>query len=246
MLFPRYIIDIIVDCAMWADKLTRADLVKEYIVTENDYTSNFTSAFRREVDARGIPGLEARIQVLNPSAERKYGADACVILESDLFCKVGIFEAKWPRITFPGYRWDSLQRSTMQSHFHSQLLLQQNYRPNIAIWEMFYCECPYYTQPYFMLNEVSSCVWHDVALSFSMARGNVKARWSKADLATLLMSSAISIGDIIEAMCLCFEGQRLPKDQYWKLFGDTGLPHSALIISYTDGLERPELGWRGF
>ena len=70
MLFPEEITDVITDCVAWADKLTRADLSSGVIVTENDYTSNFTAALRREVTARNIPGLKARIQVLSPSVER--------------------------------------------------------------------------------------------------------------------------------------------------------------------------------
>lgn len=96
MLFPHDIIEQIVSCAFWADRLVRADLIEGIVVSENDYTSNFTSAFRREIHARAIPGLTAKIQVLNPSTERELGADACVILQNNREFKAGIFEAKWP------------------------------------------------------------------------------------------------------------------------------------------------------
>jgi hypothetical protein len=49
MLFPEHIIESIEGCVEWADRLTRTDLAAGIVVTENDYTSNFTAALRREI-----------------------------------------------------------------------------------------------------------------------------------------------------------------------------------------------------
>ena len=46
MLVPTHIISVIADCADWADNQAREDLINGVIVTENDYTSNFTSSLR--------------------------------------------------------------------------------------------------------------------------------------------------------------------------------------------------------
>lgn len=233
MLFPRYIIDEIVSCAHWADRLVRADLIEGVVVSENDYTSNFTGAFRREIHARAIPGLTAKIQVLNSSAERELGADACVILQNDREFKAGIFEAKWPRLSTHVNTWDSKQKSSGESHFHSQLQRQNIQRQYTAIWEMFYCEYPFGSQPSFMPNEGSACVWHDHAYRYSSSRPSNTAPWTDDELKELLETHVLSIGDVIEAICNCTQGILISKGRYEKAFGDVGAPHSALIISYS-------------
>lgn len=167
MLFPEKIIAEIVSCAHWADRLIRADLIEGIVVSENDYTSNFTGSLRREIHARAIPGLSAKIQVLTPCAERDLGADACVILRNENEFKAGIFEAKWPRFSTHVNAWDSRQKSSGRSHFNTQLQRQHLQKPYAAIWEMFYCEYPFGYQPSFMPNEGSACVWHDDAYNYS-------------------------------------------------------------------------------
>lgn len=233
MLFPHNIIEQIVSCAHWADRLVRADLIEGIVVSENDYTSNFTGAFRREIHARAIPGLTAKIQVLNPSAERELGADACIILQNNREFKAGIFEAKWPRLSTHVNTWDSKQKSTGESHFYSQLQKQHIQRHYVAIWEMFYCEYPFGRQPLFMPDEGSACVWHDHAYSFSSSRPSNIDPWTDDELKALLESHVLSIGGMIEAMCNCTQGKPVPNGRYEKAFGDMGAPYSALIISYS-------------
>ena len=217
-----------VSCAHWADRLARADLIEGIIVSENDYTSNFTGSLRREIHARAIPGLIARIQVLNPSAERELGVDACVILQNEREFKAGIFEAKWPRLSTHVNAWDSRQRSSDESHFHSQLKRQHAQRYYAAIWEMFYCEYPFGSQPAFMRNEGSVCVWHDDAYSYSLSRPSHLDPWTDNELRELLEVNSLSISEVFEAMCTCIQGKPLPIGGYEKAFGDAGAPHKAL------------------
>lgn len=233
MLFPIDIIKQIVSCAYWADRLIRADLIEGIIVSENDYTSNFTGALRREINARAIPGLSAKIQVLNPSAERKLGADACVILQNDREFKAGIFEAKWPRLSTHVNTWDSKQKSSGESHFHSQLQRQHMQRHYAAIWEMFYCEYPFGSHPSFFPSEGSACVWHDDAYGFSSSRPSNFVPWADDELKELLESHTLSIAEVFEAMCTCKQGKPIPNGRYEKAFGDMGAPHEALIIKYS-------------
>lgn len=232
-LFPPNIIKEIVRCAYWADRLVRADLIEGLVVSENDYTSNFTSALRREINARALPKLRARIQVLNPSAERKMGADACIVLENDAHYKVGIFEAKWPRLSTHVNSWDSIQKSTGDSHFHSQLCRQHVHASKLAIWEMFYCEAPFLTQSAHFPDYGSACVWHDAAYSATMARSSSKSPWTDADLGALLKGNHRSIGEIIEGICSCKVGEPMPVDGYTSAFGKVQAPYQALVISYS-------------
>lgn len=232
MLFPQTVINKIAKCAYRADRLVRADLIEKYIISENDYTSNFTSAFRREINSLAVPGLKARIQLLNGSAERSLGADACVIFENDKACKVGIFEAKWPRLSSHVDCWDSKQKATRSSHFDSQLLRQHQHLSGIAIWEMFYCEYPFRSQPSYMPDYGSACVWHYDAISFTRSRSSYPDPWRDKELQALLETSSVTIVDVIDAICNCYEGVLVAKGSEKELFGDLGLPCSALIISY--------------
>ena len=232
MLFHPRITHEIMSCAHWADRLVRADLIDGFIVSENDYTSNFTGALRREINARNIDGLKAKIQVLNPSAERKIGADACIILQNSNEFKAGVFEAKWPRLSTHVDTWDSKQKSTGDSHFHSQLVRQRAHSHYAAIWEMFYCEYPFGKQPKYFPSEGSACSWHAEAFSGTMARPDLTAPWTDQDLKALLEGRVLGIAEIIEAICMCKAGKPLPNGNYRAAFGDAGAPHSALIISF--------------
>jgi hypothetical protein len=233
MLFPLDIIRQLIHCAYWADRLVRADLIERIIVSENDYTSNFTGTLRREVNARNIAGLRAKIQVLNPSAEREIGADACIIFQNDSQFKAAVFEAKWPRLSTHVDTWDSKQKSTGESHFHSQLMRQAAQSHYAAIWEMFYCEYPFRRQPKYFPPEGSACAWHEDAYTATMERPDTKAPWSDQDLKALLEVQVLTIADVIEAICTCKKGVPIPNGNYHKAFSDGGAPHEALVISYT-------------
>jgi hypothetical protein len=231
LLFPVPLINQIQDCAEWADRLCRTDLIEGVIVSENDYTSNFTSAFRREINSRGIPGLKATIQVLNPSAERSLGADACIIFENDREFKASIFEAKWPRLSTHVNCWDSKQKLTGMSHFHDQLTRQHMQRQYTAVWEMFYLEHPFGRQPPYLPNEVSACVWHDNAFAASGVRPNLTEPWTDDDLTQLLKLHCLTIADVVGQICSCQRGIPMPLGLYQKAFGDASLPYNALVIS---------------
>ncbi|WP_374580360.1 hypothetical protein [Pseudoduganella sp.] len=233
MLFPWDITRELMSCAHWADRLVRADLIEGIIVSENDYTSNFTGALRREINARNIAGLRAKVQVLNPSAEREIGADACIILQNDMEFKAAVFEAKWPRLSTHVDTWDSKQKSTGDSHFHSQLTRQATQNHYAAIWEMFYCEYPFHKQPAYFPPEGSACAWHDAAYAATIGRPDKTSPWSDQELKNLLEGQSLTIADVIEAICICKKGTPLPNGNYLKAFGDGGAPHEALVITYS-------------
>lgn len=232
MLFDQRIIHELMSCAHWADRLVKADLIDGYIVSENDYTSNFTGALRREITARNIDGLSAKIQVLNASAEREMGADACIIFQNRNEFKASIFEAKWPRLSTNVDTWDSKQKSSGQSHFHSQLARQHAQIRYLAVWEMFYSEHPFGKQPKHFPPEGSACVWHDVAYAATMARPNFNKPWRDHELDDLLEGNSMTISEVIEAICVCSHGKPLKNGNYQSAFGDAGLPYQALIISF--------------
>lgn len=233
MLFPPDIIDTIANCAKWADRLTRADLKSGVIVSENDYTSNFTSALRREIDGRNISNLNARIQLINSRSERKHGADGCIILSNHKEFKVGLFEAKWPKTKTKKRPWDMIQKNTDQSHFDNQISRQQDaISQGAAVWEMFYSEHDFGEQPLYMPNEGSACVWHEQAIEASRLRKDKKKPWTDEELKKLLQSECFDIASILRQIFECTKGKALPEQDYNTALSNFVTSEKAVIISY--------------
>jgi hypothetical protein len=229
MLAPLNIIREIANCADWADRLVRSDLINGFVVTENDYTSNFTSAFRREINSRNIAGLSAHIQLLPPKKERDTGTDACIIFQNSTHFKIGLFEAKWPRLTTHSNCWDSLQKSTLTSHFDNQID-RQSKLTDCAVWEMFYSEAPFGNNNHFP-DYGSSCVWHSEVLANSLSRDN-KRPWTDNELTTILAHSKNSIGRVVEEICICNQGKQKSIDSLISVLGELGIKGKISIIQY--------------
>ncbi len=227
MLASHNVIADLVNCAEWADRLVRTDLIRGFVVTENDYTSNFTSAFRREINSRCLPGVSAHSQVLSPPTERKTGTDGCIILRNKTHFKVGLFEAKWPRLSTHTNCWDSLQKSSGTSHFDSQLARQHSLS-GFAIWEMFYSEEPYALSPLFP-QFGSACVWHDDAFAVSSSRTQ-NTPWTDSELVSLLKTSVKSIGEIVESICICKKGTPFASDYMHFQLLELGIKGEVLVI----------------
>ncbi|WP_267400506.1 hypothetical protein [Pseudomonas sp. GM_Psu_2] len=226
---------------MAADKHVRGELVRGLIAGENDYTSQFTGIFRRDIESRNIPGLSAQIQVLKPRPERHFGADACIILKSDTHFKIGIFEAKWPSLSLGKKYWDSFKKFISSSRFSSQLQRQNRYWPDFAIWEMFYSEYPYFAQPSCMPDEVSACVWHDDAYRFMRANVRSSITWNNSHLISLLEAvGPLTIGDVMQSMCACTHGRKFVISEYNALTDELAVASHALVITYSGNGEALE------
>lgn len=231
MLALPHIIDAIEDCAEWADRLVRSDLISGVVVSENDYTSNFTGALRREINSRSLPGISAHSQVLTPRVERKTGTDGCIIFRNKNHFKIGLFEAKWPRLSTHTNYWDSIQKSTSKSHFDSQLDRQSGLAP-YAVWEMFYCEEPYGANPLFP-HYGSSCVWHPDAFVASSARNQANP-WDDTELTALLSASGKNIGHVVRSILECTKGRRYPVDSMEGQLRELGIKGKVLVIDLGD------------
>jgi hypothetical protein len=149
-----------------SDREIRSDLSLGLISSENDYTSNFTGAFRRNVNCYSQTGLSVTSFLVPPHVERSDGVDATIIISNETESKVIFFEAKWPRFGTASYVWDHPQTATRLSHFSDQLDRQAQIPSSYPVFEMFYVEFPFGKQPPFLLQDTSSCVWHDDALVF--------------------------------------------------------------------------------
>lgn len=197
------------ELASLSDREARSDLVIGAIKDENDYTSNFTGALRRNINCYSQSGLSATSFLLQHGEEREVGADAAIVLSRANESKVAVFEAKWPRFANAGYTWDYAQTATGLSHFSDQLERQKRWLKFFAVFEMFYSEHPFGTQPSFLDPTGSACVWHKDTNAFRMVRTRPDEIWSQRDLEKLLMTKRVSISEILTDFGLCNQGVRI-------------------------------------
>jgi hypothetical protein len=234
-LFSPTIIDLIKKSAYWADRTIRSELYLGYIADENDYTSNFTAEFRRQINTKSIQGVTATSYKVNGSIERKTGTDACIILANDTVAKMCLFEAKMPRLSKKVNAWDSIQKSTQQSHFSSQINRQHRYSGHFSIWEMFYCDEDFTKQTYPFLNYTSTCIIHDEAHKFDLGRLNKNVAWSDSELIDLHNQSTIlQIDDLIESICQCNIGQPVNLQKVNGLLSELEKTVNVLSINYSE------------
>jgi len=238
---PQNIIGHLTHCATQADKLAREKLNAGKVIDENDYTSNFTCLFDFAINALRLPELRSSIQRLNPTRERSLDADGCIVLQNipDRLMKVGIFEAKWPRLNRMNYDWDYLQ-SDGDSHFHTQLERQEIHISYYAIWEMFYLEHSFHKQPNFMPPEGSACAWQTDIYPESEQITNPKKLnsnkpskpWQSSDLLNMPASHFITISKVLEEICECSRGEVLSITSIESIFKTGICPEEAIIVTY--------------
>lgn len=220
-------------CCMsaWSDREARSDLIHKVIVSEGDYTSNFTSALRRNINSHSRTGLTATSQLLPPRMERGTGCDAAIVVQSGDASKVLLIEGKWPRLSLPSHPWDWAQTAAGDSHFSDQLIRQARLTKSFAIAEMFYCEDDFKKQPPCMNSSGSSCVWHADAAKYDATRPTAPKVWSRSELVGLLKGGVHSIEHIVEQVCQCNEGLPLPLKGDEAVAGwDFHLPSNILVI----------------
>lgn len=240
-LLPNKAINDIAISVFWADCMVRTDLALGMIANENDYTSNLTSAIRRQINSKNRPNLRAMSLVLKHNVEIKVGCDACIILSDTKKFKVCLFEAKLPKRTKKN-SWDYLDSG--ESHFSKQVQKQYDVSKQFAVWEMFYCDYALCTQPSWMNNMTSSCVWHSDAYDKVLLRDKSKA-WTDAELEDLLTQVAspsqsskfklsTQIDHMVTEVCFCSKGKVFEGNEYSRILSDYDLPSKALIIEYSE------------
>ena len=217
--------------AFFADTEARSDLANGFTKDENDYTSNFTSALRRNINSYSQTGLSATSFLLSHIEEREFGGDATIILSRGNESKVAILEAKWPRFSSAGHQWDYNQTATGLSHFSDQLERQKRWSGTCAIFEMFYCEYPFGEQPAFLDKRGSSCVWHEDAEKFRAHRTNPSSIWSQGELQNLIENSGTNVPAVMFQFGECSKGQVIRMAQPEAIGREFGLPPRILAIA---------------
>lgn len=223
--------------AFISDREIRSDLVIGMIKGEDDYTSNFTGALRRNINCYSKTGIKATSYALPSPIEQSVGCDATIIIQSNGYTKVALFEAKWPRFSKKHYAWDYLQTSTGLSHYSDQLDRQALQTSRFAIFEMFYCEYAFNTQPSHLQNEVSSCVWHHDAINYKNRRTKPDAIWKHADLDGMLKNGNLSIAEILIEVCSCKQGTPISIGEASNTIQEFRMSGNILVIEFNDTYE---------
>lgn len=235
------------------DANCRHDLSKGFITSERDYVSNLATHLRYPAGSlqnshlspsAGMPvpifDGEVKSFTLPPSYEQLLGFDGIIILQlpnknrSEVQYKVGLFEAKWPRM-FGGHQhlyqtktgnrdtWDTIPVKTAkkphpESHFSSQLIRQHDLAgTGLVLWEQFFSEegVGKSTLPEFKRTG-STCVFHDetylhmtnVPKLDPQNKSKKNACWKRAHLTQLLKNNPThTLASIIFGMAVCKYGK---------------------------------------
>lgn len=229
---------LIADLFYTLDKQVRHDLSQGRVADERDCVArlvqNFTYPFGL-FNSYGFNSLRFASQwfakVNDGHHEQTFGCDSMLVFRVGRQVKVGLFEAKWPRLLGKrAHPWDSAQESTKQSHFTDQIRRQASWTPQAAIWETFFLEAPVSTSYTSFDPEGATCVPHEVAARMVATPPNtLNVRWNNADLNQLVQlaqggppprKSVANLHHMIFAMLTCQMGQPIltqPHDREFEL-----------------------------
>lgn len=223
------------------DQQCRKDLNENLLISERDYVSRFTTL---AMYPNGIKKGRTSIftsQTLPSIYEQKFGCDGILIFKKSNEVKVGMFEAKWPRMrkaedygTTKITHWDNVVGST--SRFSSELKRQSKISKNVVIWEMFFNDSvPVVSLPFDAKG--SACVLLDVAEDYDLKiRKRSSKAWTKKDLKALLnqnisKSKPKNIQELLVEMLTCNIGKKIPVDNSSNSFKITVETSNAELIT---------------
>lgn len=187
------------------DRNCRKDLFLGNIVNEGDYVSNLMYRLRTFFLLK-LGRVRIFSRTLNLSLESLFGCDAIIIFKKKESVKIGMFEAKYPRvISNPTYNWDKISSAGL-SHFSDQINRQHFISTDIAIWEMIFLES-YPGTPYKSFDLYgSSCIWHQDAFDYMNRHSKRHIKWDNSDLNLLLTNSCTNLYNVVLDILSCHKG----------------------------------------
>ena len=199
------------------DQSTRRDLFTGSVISENGYVERLITRVTDAAKRMAIPAT-CFTRALNQKESRKTGCDAMVVFRLGPLARIGMFEAKWPRISIPGYPWDAFQKGTKKSHFSDQISRQGAWLDSAAIWELIIVEQELGKQPSDYDALGSTCAWHTVADFLILNRPTDETLWTNEALSILNAlqafftvtadgSSVRNIGDVIRSLLFTIPGK---------------------------------------
>lgn len=200
----------VAEVAYRVDELCRLELSLGTLNDERQYVAALAVRIRDYWACAGQRAL-CYAKALPSRQERLLGCDALILLRLDNGYKVGLFEAKWPRLfQNRSHSWDSFQAGTNVSHYSDQLIRQSKIHPSAAVWELLMNEeAPgKYTQSFDTWG--ATCLWHAEARLYMAGRPHPNAVWSRADARSLVYSVARrkkNLATCVKRLAECREGK---------------------------------------
>lgn len=200
-----HLADFIAIHCMAIDIECRLELRDGTITSERDYVSTLSTRIRDRLR----PQFSCFAQTLRQGIETENGVDGLIMFRFNDEIKIGWYEAKWPRVNVPDYRWDRVPPGHQMSHFSEQILKQHRWQDTLALWEMFVNEGldGFQSPPYSTFG--SSCLWHESAFNFMQQKGLVFQRWTTGDLKIMLERDCLSFYSIIFDLLSCRKGKKI-------------------------------------
>lgn len=131
-------------------------------------------------------------QNLKKELENSFGCDSIFVIKMGADVKIGLFEAKFPRLSKTKYRWDyeqkknSLPLTPSESHFSNQLERQHKWINDAAIWELFITEGKPLSEPPYFDMYASTCIWHNITHKFRTKHLPINTIWTSSNLKKLM------------------------------------------------------------
>lgn len=205
------------------EKIHSRGISSNYFKSSFNAINKIINSLRRMNDSNTFERSFVFSRTTDPLQETKFGCDAMVMIRTNKFLKVGLFEAKWPRLKLVNYNWDSIQKKSGISHFSDQLDRQSKFSKEIAIWEMFLNDFPSDCRIDLFDPYGSTCITHEEAFSFDSTR-NKNTVWTHNDLKDMLRSQPManrSLQGIILKMLQCKIGKPFPPSSKSILVGSS-------------------------
>lgn len=250
---------VIADLLYSIDASVRNDLYNNLVSDERDYVSRLVTHFSYPFGIFNkyiVNNISFKskwfVKVNNQNDEKKFGCDSMITFIVGNKLKVGLFEAKWPRVLKnPNYHWDYTQKASKTSHFSNQIERQSRWTNCAAIWEMFFFEGKVGAENGPFDKNGSTCVKHIVANSFIKSHLDLDKIWNNEDLSNLIKiaqkesSNAANLKQIIFDILTCKFGDPISidiNDKYFELISnDEDTKVSCPIISINDDNESDEI-----
>jgi len=247
----------IADLFYYIDQGVRYDLYSKRVADERDYVSRLVTHFTHPFGlftkyTLGQFKFKSKwfAKVNSGHHERKFGCDSMIVFEVNGKVKVGLFEAKWPRVIVdPGHNWDYIPKAKTVSHFTDQIERQSNWTKQAAIWEMFFYEGGPGMEALPFDKYGSTCIKHQVAQNYICGPDRPAYVWNNDDLERLIGlaqttafngSTPTNLLTIITEILICKIGEAIeihPRDRSFTLQSNDGDKARCPIIDLNERQE---------
>ncbi|MDI5895348.1 MULTISPECIES: hypothetical protein [Flavobacterium] len=189
-----------------ADKKVRQEIINDQDILETNERDRISALCTRIRDKVSSNPFIRSVSV-QAHARDTTQRDALFVFRYGNEIKIGLVEAKLLRIRNSKLNksWDwEISKTDKNSHFTKQVINQQNWLNQAAVWEMFIPNCPIgiHTPPFEKYG--SSNIWADETYKSSKI-SNPSELWTYQDVLDL-KEEYLSLYDIIKAIMKCQKG----------------------------------------